>query len=172
MDKAARAAARCFGTLAVLALFLAPPAFSGELSLLLNGTAKHIHPPADTHYNENNWGAGLHYDFAPKENRWVPFLTASGFRDSFKRPSYYAGGGFMRRYEIAPQLDGLRAEAGVVMFLMTREDYKDDKPFFGVLPAFSLGTRRVAVNVTYIPKVHPKMTALLFFQLKVAIAQF
>jgi hypothetical protein len=170
MDKAARAARR-FRSIVLLALFLVSPVFAGELGLLINGNARHINAPADANFNERNWGAGLQYDFAPRDERWVPFLTASGFRDSYKRPSYYAGGGMMRRYEFAPQL-GLHVDVGAVMFLMTREDYKYNKPFFGVLPVFSLGTRQLALNVSYVPKVHPKMTSLVFFQLKVKLAEF
>ena len=45
----------------------------------------------------------------------------------------------------------------------------DRQPFPGVLPAFSLGNRKMALNLTYIPKVHPKLIPLWFSQLKVAL---
>jgi hypothetical protein len=160
------------GLLVALAIFAAAPARADQLHLLINGKAIHFSPPRGSDFNERNWGFGLQYDFAPVRERWVPFLTASGFRDSFKNPSYYAGGGFLRRSVIAPSLDDLHFEWGLVAFLMTREDHKDNRPFFGVLPAFSLGTDRIAINMSYVPKVHPKMTNLIFFQLKLRLGEF
>jgi hypothetical protein len=52
---------------------------------------------------------------------------------------------------------------------MTRKDFRDDKPFIGVLPAFSLGTKNVSVNMTFVPKVDPKAVPLVFFQLKIKL---
>jgi len=141
-----------------------------ELSLLVNGKAIHINAPAGKNLNESNWGMGFQYDLAPIHGgNWVPFAMASGFSDSNKNPSYYVGGGLLRRFETT---GGLRADIGVIGFAMTRKNYKNDKPFLGALPAFSLGTKRFAVNMTYIPKVDPKMVALFFFQLKINIDAF
>jgi len=141
-----------------------------ELSLLINGKAIHINAPAGENLNESNWGMGFQYDWAPvDDNKWVPFAMASGFSDSNKNPSYYAGGGMLRRFET---YHGLRLDIGVIGFAMTRKRYKDDKPFLGALPAFSVGNKRFAVNMTYIPKVDPKMVALFFFQLKVNVDVF
>jgi hypothetical protein len=138
-----------------------------ELSLLVNGKAIHF-KQGNKNYNEKNWGAGIQYDWAPVSQHWIPFAMASGFLDSMNNPSYYAGGGMMRRY----QFDNLHFEAGAVAFVMTREGYKDHKPFLGALPAFSVGTKNVAMNITYIPKVDPKMVALVFFQLKINLRSF
>lgn len=52
---------------------------------------------------------------------------------------------------------------------MTRQDFNNGLPFPGILPAFSFGTDRIALNMTYIPKVYPKMVALAFFQLKIKL---
>jgi hypothetical protein len=68
------------------------------------------------------------------------------------------------------QFDGVHVDAGAVGFVMTRKDYNDDNPFLGVLPAFSVGTRNVAVNFTYIPKIEPKSVPLWFFQLKINLS--
>jgi hypothetical protein len=140
---------------------------AGETSLLVNGKAIHINAEGKN-LNEQNWGLGLQYDWGVVDNRWVPFATASGFIDSNKNPSYYAGGGVLRRF----QGNNLHFDAGVIGFAMTRKGYKDDKPFLGVLPAFSVGTKQFAVNMTYIPKVDPKMVALVFFQLKINLNNF
>lgn len=144
--------------------------WAGNLSAVINGKAIHIDPPAGSNYNESNWGIGVQYDFEPLKKHWIPFVTASEFRDSNKNLSYYAGGGFMRRYPLFDS-DTLYAEVGAVAFVMKREQFNDDKPFLGVLPAFSVGTERIAVNMTFIPKIDPKMTALWFFQLKVSLSR-
>lgn len=143
-------------------------AAADELSLLVNGKAIHVNAPAGSHLNEKNWGLGLQYDGNIVNKKWVPFATVSGFSDSNRNPSYYAGGGALRRF----QFDGTHVDVGAIGFVMTRKNYKNDKPFFGVLPAFSVGTERVSVNMTYIPKVEPKMVALWFFQLKVKLGNF
>jgi hypothetical protein len=161
--------------LSVLALILTTAtglftdaAAAGELSLLVNGKAIHIDTPAGTHLNEKNWGLGLQYDWDIVNKKWVPFAAVSGFSDSNKNPSYYAGGGVLRRF----QFDDTHVDLGLIGFLMTRKDYKNDQPFFAALPAFSMGTNRVSLNMTYIPKVHPKAVPLWFFQLKIGLSNF
>ena len=63
----------------------------------------------------------------------------------------------------------MHLDAGVVAFVMTRKSYMDGRPFPGVLPVVALGTDRVALNITYIPKVDPKMVPIFFFQLKIGL---
>ncbi len=154
-----------------LCVFIAP-SFADDLSLLLNGKAYHLKdaPVGQPSFNERNWGTGFQYDFTDNHTDWVPFITASGFLDSHKNPSYYAGGGMMRRFH--KDDSSLYADVGLVAFLMTRENFRDNKPFPGILPVMTLGTENIAVNITYIPKVDPKMVALFFFQLKVDVLTF
>ncbi len=154
-----------------LCVFIAP-SFADDLSLLLNGKAYHLKdaPVGQPSFNERNWGTGFQYDFTDNHTDWVPFITASGFLDSHKNPSYYAGGGMMRRFH--KDDSSLYADVGLVAFLMTRENFKNNKPFPGALPVMTLGTENIAVNITYIPKVDPKMVALFFFQLKVDVLTF
>jgi len=147
---------------------MAGTAVAGEMSLLVNGKAVHINVPAGKHLNEKNWGLGLQYDGDLINKKWVPFATVSGFSDSYKHPSYYAGGGAMRRF----QFDGTHVDLGAIGFVMTRKGYKDNQPFLGVLPAFSVGARRLQENMTYIPKVDPKAVPLWFFQLKISLSNF
>ena len=165
----------CTFTLAVLLLLPAlfsNSAYAGNLSLLVNGKAWHMNPPKDVKYNEENWGAGIQYDFKSYGEKWIPFISASGFLDSFENPSYYTGLGLVRRYHFGQRIDSRHFDAGVIGFFMTREDYRRGNPFFGMLPALSYGNRRFAVNITYIPKVQPKMVALWFFQFKISTAVF
>ena len=149
-----------------------PVAWGGELNLLVNGWSRHISPPVGTNYNEHNWGAGLQYDFNRVEEHWVPFLTVSGFKDSEYNMSYYAGGGAMRRFDVAPALDNLHVGLGAVAFVMTRKNFKNNEPFVGALPAATIGTDHGALNITYVPKVHPKLIPVWFVQLKIPLAKY
>jgi len=152
-----------------LAALMSAPAQADQWSLLLNGKAIHLEESPGVEYNEDNWGAGVQYDFNMTERKWVPFITASGFKDSNENMSYYAGGGTVRRFSFGDDKGGLHLDAGLVAFLMVRKDFKNDDPFPGVLPVVSFGTDRVALNVTYIPKVDPKMVPIVFFPLKIGL---
>ena len=149
--------------------FLSVSANAGDLSVLLNGKAIHLDSQPGVRYNENNWGLGAQYSMAPVNEKWVPFATASGFKDSNKNRSYYAGGGFLYRNQFEWGKTPMHFDVGAIAFVMTRKGFKGDDPFLGALPAVSLGTSRVSVNMTYIPKVDPKMVPLLFFQLKITL---
>jgi len=153
----------------VMAALVSAPAHANQVSLLLNGKAVHLDKSTGVDYNEENWGAGIQYEFNITERKWVPFVTASGFKDSNENPSYYAGGGTARRFFFGDEKDGLHLDAGVVGFLMVRKDFKDGDAFPGVLPVLSFGTDRIAVNMTYIPKMDPKMVPIIFFQLKIGL---
>jgi hypothetical protein len=157
---------RLRAALAVVAVLIAAPGTqAGEPALIVNGTAIHLDPPPGSNLNEQNYGAGFQYDFNPR-GKWVPFATAAGFKDSNRNMSYYAGGGAMWRNTFG---DGYRFDVGAVAFLMTREGFKDGDPFPGALPVVSMGTERVALNVTYVPRVDPKSVPLFFFQLKIGL---
>jgi hypothetical protein len=158
--------------LATMTILGVPAACADDLNLLINGHAHHINAPANTNYNERNTGAGFQYDFDNNGRYWTPFITASGFNDSNRNMSYYAGGGWIHEFEIAPDLDNLHVGVGVVAFLMTRKDFNDNQPFFGALPVATVGTDRAELNITYIPSVHPKFVALWFFQLKIKVVEF
>jgi hypothetical protein len=130
-----------------LAILIATPAQAGQWSLLINGKAVHLDEQPGIEYNEENWGGGVQYDFDMTPGKWVPFVNASVFDDSNKNLSYYAGGGTVRRFALGKEEGALHLDAGVVSF----------------------GTQRVALNVTYIPKVDPKMVPIVFFQLKIGL---
>lgn len=152
--------------------FFNVPANAGDLSVLLNGKAIHLDTQPGVTYNEKNWGLGFQYDMSTGEEKWVPFVTASGFKDSNENMSYYAGGGYVYRHKFEWGTTPMHFDAGAVAFLMTRKGFKNGDPFPGILPALSLGTPRFSVNMTYIPKVDPKMVPILFFQLKITLGNF
>ncbi len=140
--------------------------------LILNGKSFHKEQPKKGSFNEENWGLGLQYDFEIYRKHWQPYLTASGFRDSYKRNSFYAGGGMMRRFSLARIQKDLNFGAGLVAFVMIRKDHHNRRPFLGALPAFTLGSDNVAVNLSYVPKVEPKLVPLWFIQLKISFKSF
>ena len=139
-----------------------------ELHVVLNGKAIHLD---DGNYNEDNWGLGVAYDWAPRKN-WIKFLNASYFKDSNDQTSRYAGGGLKRRYHLNSDKDGWRVDVGAIAFLMTRKDCKDNDPFPGVLPFVAVANGPVTLNMTYIPEVSPKHKDLIYFQLLVRIKTF
>jgi len=139
-----------------------------ELSVVINGKAIHT---GSGNYNEENWGLGFEYDFKP-DKQWIPFVAGSSFKDSNKDVSNYLGGGYKYRIPLEKAKDGWRVDLSVIAFMMTRKDYKNNEPFFGALPFVSIGTGRVMLNATYIPKVTPKTVALFYFQLKFKVMEF
>jgi len=143
--------------------------FSDELSLVING--KSIHDSNTNNYNEDNWGLGFEYDFKP-DDKWIPFVAGSSFKDSNDQTSNYLGGGYKYRFPLDNDKQGWRFDLGIIGFMMTRHDYKNNSAFFGAIPFVSIGTGSVMVNVTYIPKVTPKTVGLFYFQLKFKLAEF
>ena len=77
-----------------------------------------------------------------------------------------------RRFTVGTRYNGLNFDVGVVAFFMTRKDRNNGRPFFGMLPAFSVGTDKVALNISYAPKVAPKLIPLWFIQLKLSFENF
>ena len=154
--------------LAIAACLTTSAAAADELSLLINGKAVHMDSTGSKKLNEKNWGLGLQYDWERESDKWRPFATVSEFRDSNNNTSVYAGGGALYRF----QFDGVHVDVGAIGFLMTRKDYNNGDPFPGVLPALSVGTKNVALNITYVPKIEPKAVPLWFFQLKISLSSF
>lgn len=124
-------------------------ATAGSLSAVINGKSYHIDSTYD--WNEDNYGAGVEYAFNT-ETRWQKLVFANGFRDSNADMSYMAGGGLHYRVLTSDLLSGLYLDAGVNAFLMTRQDYKDNKPFPGILPSVTVGNRYMGFNFTYLPQ--------------------
>ena len=144
----------------------------GDWDVVLNGRA--IHMNAAQKWNEANWGLGFEREFN-SSGRWVKVALVNGFKDSVSELSYMAGGGLKRRFR--PAADAFYVDVGLIGFMMTRQDVNNNQPFPGVLPAMTLGSRRIAVNFTYLPDsvvdrvtnahlADPQMDGVLFIQLK------
>ena len=149
-----------------------------DWDVVVNGRAVHMNAAAD--WNEENWGLGIEREF-DTQSRWIKVAVANGFKDSLGEPSYMAGGGVKRRFRVVS--DDFYVDLGVVGFLMTREDVNDNQPFPGLLPAMTVGSKRVALNFTYLPGSvvdrvtssrlrDPELDGVLFIQLKLDSSLF
>lgn len=164
----------------IAALFLAhvaSPAAADQLSMIING--KSFHLGAEHRWNEDNRGVGFEYDFSQRSH-WIVSGVINGFRDSLDNMSYMAGAGLRRRFFETDRLAGLYFDAGIVAFLMSRQDINDNQPFPGILPMVTLGNRHVGLNLTYVPEmavheiaradeVDPNIKGVLFLQAKIAL---
>lgn len=165
-------------SLLFLALFLLPDAaFAERLSLVLNG--KSIHVDAEYDWNEANRGFGLEYEFR-RRGPWVVKALASQFDDSNRNHSVMTGVGVSRRLIGAHRDARVYLDAGLVAFAMSRESSSGRRILPGVLPALSVGTRNVGLNVTYIPefaarkmsRAHeydPGMGGIVFLQARISL---
>jgi hypothetical protein len=167
-----------------VALLVASAAFSrsilaeGDWGIVLNGRSVHLN--AEQHWNENNWGLGFEKEFN-SSGRWVTAAVANVFKDSMDNTSYMAGASIKRRFRVPS--NHVYFDAGLVGFLMTRDNVRDDAPFPGALPTLTFGARHFAVNVTYMPGsivdhvtnahlLDPAITGVFFIQLKLDASLF
>lgn len=153
----------------LLLVFSCTAVNADSLHLIVSGISVHLDTPKS--FNEKNWGLGFEYDFEER-NKWIPVVTGLVYIDSLERTSKYLGGGAKRRFLLSDDRDGMHIDAGAFAFVMTRQDYKNNDPFIGALPFISVGNSRFSINVTYVPKIVPKMIAFVYFQLTVKIAEF
>ncbi len=140
-----------------------------KLYFAFNGISYHF--DRSKKYNETNLGPGLEYDFDQIDG-WVPFIAGGTFRDSNNQDSNYLAGGGKYRVPLSPDWGRLYVDFGLAGVLMTRYDYKDNKPFPIAGPFVSLGNDYVALNAAFIPAFLPKSKSLLYFQLMVTVFEF
>ena len=142
--------------------------FADALHIVINGKSIHENK---RNYNEENWGLGFEYNFV-EDKKWINFINGGYFKDSLSNTSKYLGGGSKRRFLLGTDKNGWHIDAGLTAFIMTRKDYKNNQPFFGALPFFSIGTNQFAINATWIPAIDPKTDSLWFFQASIKVAEW
>jgi hypothetical protein len=178
MDRSYRRGARALALLSLVLSFSAAQA--ADWSVVLNGKSVHVDAAKD--WNESNWGLGVEREF-DTQSRWVKVALGNGFRDSQNEMSYMAGGGIKRRFRPSMRARDIYVDVGVIAFVMTRQDVDGNRPFPGLLPALTVGTRNVALNVTYLPgsladqathvsRVDPGIDGIFFLQLKLDARMF
>ena len=165
--------------LAGVAFGFSATAQANGFSAVVNG--KSIHLDSDYDWNEANVGLGIEYTL-PTDARWRKILFANGFRDSMDEMTYMAGGGIHRRLFESQRFAGLYLDAGINLFLMTRDDVDGGRPFPGVLPSLTVGNRYVGMNLTYMPRkavqefvnaefIDPSISGIVFLQFKISMDQ-
>jgi len=163
--------------LVMLSVGIASPVHANGFSAVFSGKSLHLNSAYE--WNESNVGIGFEY-MLPTDARWRRILFAGGFRDSSNEMSYLGGAGLHRRLLESERLAGLYLDAGINLFLMTRNDVENGRPFPGVLPSLTVGNRYVGMNLTYVPRtavhefldadiVDPGMTGIVFLQFKVSV---
>ncbi len=149
---------------------------ASDWGIVLNGKAFHVDAAHD--WNETNLGLGFEREFGA-HSRWVKLAVGSGFVDSQNEMSYMAGGGLKRRFHVPSVGPDFYLDVGAVGFMMTRQDIDNNKPFPGILPTFTVGTRNFALNLAYLPgsaadqvagirNLDPDIDAIFFMQIKLS----
>jgi len=138
----------CIGALVLAGL--TTTAEASKIHMVING--KSIHINSNYGWNENNYGAGIEYEF-DTQSRWIRTTMANAFLDSDRNMSYMLGAGLHRRLLISDRFAGFYLDAGLNAFVMTREDVENNRPFPAVLPSVTFGNRYGGINVSYVPKV-------------------
>lgn len=149
-------------------LIIFKTATADELHLIISGKAIHY---SSGSYNEDNRGLGFEYDF-DEQNNWIPLITGASFLDSNSQTSNYLGAGTKRRFRLSSDPKSFHFDAGILAFVMTRYDYKNNDPFVAALPFISFGFEWISINVTYVPKMQPKMVAFTYFQASFKLLEF
>ncbi|NOZ37972.1 MAG: hypothetical protein GXP11_07890 [Gammaproteobacteria bacterium] len=152
-----------------ICLLFSSELLADKLYFAFNGLSYHF--DRSKNYNETNLGPGLEYDFEQSGN-WVPFIAGGTFRDSNNQDSNYLAGGGKYRIPLSSDWGGLYVDIGLTGVLMTRYDYKNNKPFPVAGPFVSVGNDYVALNAAFIPEFLPKSTSLLYFQIMVTVIEF
>lgn len=146
--KLIKISALCVGALVLAGL--TTPADASKLHMVINGKSIHVNSNYD--WNENNYGAGIEYEFDTK-SRWIKTTMANAFLDSEKNMSYMLGAGLHRRLIISDRFAGFYMDAGLNAFVMTRQDVENNRPFPAILPSMTFGNRYGGINLSYVPKV-------------------
>jgi hypothetical protein len=155
---------------------LTESSLASDWGIVLNG--KSFHVDAEHDWNENNWGLGFELEFQP-EARWVKVAVGGGFVDSQDSMSYMAGAGLKRRFRVPRVGREFYVDVGAIGFLMTRQDVDNNRPFPGILPTLTVGSRHVAVNLAYLPgsaahevagvrNLDPSIDAIYFMQIRLS----
>ena len=119
----------------------------------INGLSKHLN--TDVEYNERNYGLGISRETV--KDKIVKILTAGGYKNSFNKPSYYAGAGIAKRFGNENYLD-----LGVIGGAATGYDNKIS-PMAAIMA--SVGRKDFArLNAMYAPKTE-KNPALIMMNL-------
>lgn len=114
-------------------------------------------------------GSGLQLEIESGHDNWIHFYTASQFIDANQNQAYLAGGGMARRF-LTP--GKLRFDIGLLACAMQRKDYRDAVAIPALVPTVSMGSKRYALNFSYVNNVQYELGKVWFLQLKIAQDSF
>jgi len=117
-------------------------------------------------------GAGVQYEFDRTTGNWLNFFTASQFLDANQDDAYLAGGGMARRFILGKGKNQLHLDLGMIACAMQRRDFRDGDTFLAAVPTFSLGSKSVAMSLSYLPNPQDQESNILILQLKLAQEKF
>ena len=149
-----------------------------DTRLIINGKSVHLRysyyinntdpsKPSKLYFNEDNKGFGFEYDL-PDYKNFKTYLNVGKLTDSYNLPSSYVGVVTTKRFTLTKTIF---FDAGINTLIMKKYELRNGKPTPIVLPAFSIGTRDIAINFTYLPP-NPnttRTTDVLFAQLKLKL---
>lgn len=98
-------------------------------------------------YNETPWGIGIGKAIYDEDGDWHGLFLME-FKDSHFKPEYAAGYGYRAIWSPAGEL---KFGLGYNAFLTARSDIGHYVPIPLILPAVSLGYKKITVDTTYVP---------------------
>jgi len=145
-------------------LLLAQDAAAGQWNSLSSGS---LFTGLSAEHDHNRYvGAGLQYEFDPTLGRWVGFVAASQIIDANQDDAYFAGAGSVKRIWMGNGNHPIHLDIGFVACAMQRNDYQNGDTVLSAFPTFSLGLRKVALNMSYISNPQQNFGKVLILQLK------
>jgi palmitoyl transferase len=122
----------------------------GSTDLYLSG--RYWHSPwgfsAEKRAEYNNWGLGGGYGRTLTDEKGNQrMLYALVVQDSFKKPMYLAGYGWLARWKVAGDL---RLGAGYSIVIVSNSTASDYIPFPAPVPLVTFGTEKASLVGTYI----------------------
>ena len=143
----------------------------GNSSIVLNGISKHVDVNEEVFpngVNEKNFGLGYEYNFEKSPDKSIEWLVNTGFfKDSLSGTAVYAGGaGLIKVLEI----DLVHLKLGIEGSGFYSSEYNQGRPFLALMPIMNVGTDKISLNITIIPKVTQFIDAgVVFAQLKIKL---
>ena len=98
-------------------------------------------------------------------------INLASLKDSNNQTSRYIGAGIKRRFKLRANPEPLNFDLGVAGLVMKRQDYNDEKPFFGAIPFVSLSNGWGGINATYVPSIEEDTLPFWYFQFTLKLMQ-
>jgi hypothetical protein len=153
-------------------LFFTQVAFAdGSHNIVINGLSKHFdvnQASFPNGVNEKNFGLGYEYNFEKSPDKSIEWLVNTGFfKDSLNGTAVYAGGAGLIK---VLKIDSVHLKLGIEGSGFYSSEYNQGRPFLALMPIMNVGTDKISLNITIIPKVTQFIDAgVVFAQLKIKL---